>query len=69
MMFMTVYKSKLENIFAKIPMFNKIVEMVDDVEIAAPYVIFVLVHPKDYKVAVKNAGATKRPASMRSEPS
>ena len=30
--------------------------MVDDVEIAAPYVIFVLVHPKDYKIAVKNAG-------------
>ena len=49
-------ESKLENLFAKIPMFNKIVEMVDDVEIAAPYVIFVLVHPKDYKVAVKNAG-------------
>ena len=49
-------ESKLENIFAKIPMFNKIVEMVDDVEIAAPYVIFVLVHPKDYKLAVKNAG-------------
>ncbi|WP_405283239.1 NYN domain-containing protein [Methanobrevibacter sp.] len=49
-------ESKLENIFSKIPMFNKIVEMVDDVEIAAPYVIFVLVHPKDYKLAVKNAG-------------
>jgi len=49
-------ESKLENVFAKIPMFNKIVEMVDDVEIAAPYVIFVLVHPKDYKIAVKNAG-------------
>ncbi|WP_405303608.1 NYN domain-containing protein [Methanobrevibacter sp.] len=48
--------SKLESIFSRIPMFNKIVEMVDDVEIAAPYVIFVLVHPKDYKVAVKNAG-------------
>ena len=48
--------SKLESVFSKIPMFNKIVEMVDDVEIAAPYVIFVLVHPKDYKLAVKNAG-------------
>ena len=48
--------SKLESIFSKIPMFNKIVEMVDDVEVAAPYVIFVLVHPKDYKLAVKNAG-------------
>ena len=30
--------------------------MVDDVEVADPYVIFVLVHPKDYKLAVKNAG-------------
>ena len=49
-------ESTLETIFSKIPMFNKIVDMVDDVEIAAPYVIFVLVHPKDYKVAVKNAG-------------
>ena len=49
-------ESTLENIFSKIPMFNKIVDMVDDVEIAAPYVIFVLVHPKDYKVTVKNAG-------------
>ena len=49
-------ESTLENIFSKIPMFNKIVDMVDDVEIAAPYVIFVLVHPKNYKLAVKNAG-------------
>ena len=48
--------SKLEKVFSKIPMFNKIVDMVDDVEVAAPYVIFVLVHPKDYKLAVKNAG-------------
>ena len=48
--------SKIENVFARIPLFNKIVEMVDDVEVAAPYVIFVLVHPKDYKMAVKNAG-------------
>ena len=38
-------------------MFNKIVDMVDDVEVAAPYVIFVLVHPKDYKMVVKNAGS------------
>ena len=48
--------SKLEKVFSKIPMFNKIVDMVDDVEVAAPYVIFVLVHPKDYKLAVKNDG-------------
>lgn len=49
--------SKIEKIFTKIPMFNKIVDMVDDVEVAAPYVIFVLVHPKDYKMVVKNAGS------------
>lgn len=49
--------NKLENIFAKIPLFNKIVDMVDDVEAAASYVIFVLVHPKDYKMVVKNAGS------------
>ncbi len=48
--------NKLEGIFSKMPMFNKIVDMVNDIEIAAPYVIFVLVHPKDYKSAVKNAG-------------
>ena len=52
----TNINSKVESVFSKIPMFNKILDMVDDVEIAAPYVIFVLVHPKDYKVAVKNAG-------------
>lgn len=47
---------KIEGIFSKVPMFNKIVDMVNEVEVAAPYVIFVLVHPKDYKLAVKNAG-------------
>lgn len=51
-----VVGSKIESVFSKIPMFNKILDMVDDVEVAAPYVIFVLVHPKDYKLAVKNAG-------------
>ncbi|WP_409200866.1 NYN domain-containing protein [Methanobrevibacter sp. DSM 116169] len=48
--------SKIENLFSKIPMFNKVMDMVDDVEVAAPYVIFVLVHPKDYKLVTKNAG-------------
>ncbi|MDL2246862.1 Zc3h12a-like ribonuclease [Methanobrevibacter sp. OttesenSCG-928-K11] len=48
--------SKIESLFSKIPMFNKVMDMVDDVEVAAPYIIFVLVHPKDYKLAVKNAG-------------
>ncbi len=52
----TNINSKVESVFSKIPMFNKILDMVDDVEVAAPYVIFVLVHPKDYKVTVKNAG-------------
>ena len=37
-------------------MFDKVMEMVDDVETSVPYVIFVLVHPKDYKAAVKDAG-------------
>ena len=48
--------NKIEGLFSKMPMFNKIVDMVNDVEIAAPYVIFVLVHPRDYKIAVQNAG-------------
>ena len=48
--------SKIENLFSKIPMFNKVMDMVDDVEVAAPYVIFVLVHPKDYKTVASNAG-------------
>lgn len=48
--------NKIEGIFSKLPMFDKVMEMVDDVEISVPYVIFVLVHPKDYKAAVKDAG-------------
>ena len=48
--------SKIEGIFSKLPMFDKVMEMVDDVETSVPYVIFVLVHPKDYKAAVKDAG-------------
>ena len=48
--------NKIEGVFSKLPMFNKVMEMVEDVETSAPYVIFVLVHPKDYKAAVKNAG-------------
>ena len=39
--------SKIEGIFSKLPMFDKVMEMVDDVETSVPYVIFVLVHPKD----------------------
>jgi hypothetical protein len=52
----TNVESKLESLISKIPMFDKVLDMVDDVESSAPYVIFVLVHPKNYKDAVKNAG-------------
>lgn len=48
--------TKIEGVFSKLPMFGKVMEMVEDVETSAPYVIFVLVHPKDYKAAVKDAG-------------
>lgn len=48
--------TKIEGIFSRLPMFDKVMEMVDDVETSVPYVIFVLVHPKDYKAAVKDAG-------------
>lgn len=48
--------NKIEGIFSKIPMFDKVMDMVENVETSAPYVIFVLVHPKDYKEAVKSAG-------------
>ncbi|MCL2115117.1 MAG: Zc3h12a-like ribonuclease [Methanobrevibacter sp.] len=47
---------KIEGIFSKLPMFDKIVDMVENLETSAPYVIFVLVNPKNYKEAVKNAG-------------
>ncbi|KZX15362.1 NYN domain-containing protein [Methanobrevibacter filiformis] len=48
--------NKIEGVFSKIPMFGKVIDMIDDVESSAPYVIFVLVNPKNYKEAVKNAG-------------
>jgi len=48
--------NKIEGLFSKIPMFDKVMDMVEDIETSAPYVIFVLVHPKDYKEAVKSAG-------------
>lgn len=48
--------NKIEGLFSRLPMFDKVMNMVEDVETSAPYVIFVLVHPKDYKVAVKSAG-------------
>jgi hypothetical protein len=48
--------SKIEGLFSKIPFFDKVVSMVEEVETSAPHIIFVLVHPKNYKEAVKNAG-------------
>ncbi|MGL6298287.1 MAG: NYN domain-containing protein [Methanobacteriaceae archaeon] len=48
--------AKIEGIFSKIPLIGKIMSMVDDVEASAPLVIFVLLHPKDYKEAISNAG-------------
>ena len=48
--------SKLENIFMKVPILNKMVSFVDDDVEEADFLIFVLVNPKDYKEAVKNAG-------------
>ena len=49
--------NKIEGIFSKLPMFDKVMEMVDDVETSVPYVIFVLVHPKEVHkplIAVRN---------------
>ncbi|WP_455644755.1 NYN domain-containing protein [Methanosphaera sp.] len=48
--------SKLENIFLKIPILNKMVSFVDEGMEESDFLIFVLVNPKDYKEAVRNAG-------------
>lgn len=48
--------NKIEGLFSRLPMFDKVMDMVENVETSAPYVIFVLVHPKDYKDAVQSAG-------------
>jgi hypothetical protein len=40
----------------KVPLLNKMVSFVDDEVEEADFLIFVLVNPKDYKEAVKNAG-------------
>ncbi|MBM4240710.1 MAG: Zc3h12a-like ribonuclease [Euryarchaeota archaeon] len=47
---------KLEGLFSRIPLFDKVLDMVDEAEKTSDFIIFVLVHPKDYKDAVKNAG-------------
>jgi len=48
--------SKLEDIFMKIPLFDKVMGMVEDAESTSDFIIFVLVSPRDYKDAVRNAG-------------
>lgn len=48
--------SKLENVFMKIPFFEKVLHMVEDAETTSDFIIFVLVSPRDYRDAVRNAG-------------
>ncbi len=48
--------SKIENIFMKIPLFDKVMNMVEDAEKTSDFIIFVLVSPRDYKDAVRYAG-------------
>ncbi|MDO5851424.1 MAG: Zc3h12a-like ribonuclease [Methanobacteriaceae archaeon] len=48
--------SALEKFFLKVPVLNKVVQIIDDSVEDTDFVIFVLVNPKDYKEAVHNAG-------------
>ncbi len=48
--------SKLEDIFMKIPLFDKVMNMVEDAEKTSDFIIFVLISPRDYKDAVRYAG-------------
>jgi hypothetical protein len=48
--------SKLENAFLKIPLFGKVMSLVEDVEKTSDFIIFVLISPRDYRDAVRNAG-------------
>jgi len=48
--------SKLENAFLKIPLFGKVMSLVDEVEKNSDFIIFVLISPRDYRDAVRNAG-------------
>jgi hypothetical protein len=48
--------SKLENVFMKIPLFEKVLNLVEDAETTSDFIIFVLVSPRDYRDAVRNAG-------------
>lgn len=48
--------SKLENAFMKIPLFGRVMSMVEDAEKTSDFIIFVLISPRDYRDAVRNAG-------------
>jgi hypothetical protein len=48
--------SKIEGMFMKIPLFDRVMKMVEDAERASDFIIFVLVNPRDYRDAVRNAG-------------
>lgn len=48
--------SKLESAFLKIPFFGRVMNMVDEVEKTSDFIIFVLISPRDYRDAVRNAG-------------
>ena len=48
--------SKIEGMFMKIPLFDKVMKMVEDAERTSDFIIFVLVSPRDYRDAVRNAG-------------
>ncbi len=48
--------SKIEDIFMKIPLFDKVMSMVEEAEKTSNFIIFVLVSPRDYKDAVRYAG-------------
>ncbi len=48
--------SKIEDIFQKIPLFGKVMNLVEEAESTSDFIIFVLVSPRDYKDAVRYAG-------------
>lgn len=48
--------SRMEDILMKIPLFDKVMSMVEDAEKTSDFIIFVLVSPRDYKDAVRYAG-------------
>lgn len=48
--------SRIENAFLKIPVFGKLMSMVEDAEKTSDFIIFVLISPRDYRDAVRNAG-------------